>query len=182
MMPEVGLPNDVIVICPQTGIIAGRLLGLLTGHLRCICVSRQVIHKCLLSCSKLVMYGGVRAERCFHIPPLPAVWITLVTWKGLLPSCSQFMGPSTYSLYHHVLSMRRECGCPCCGAWPPCWRPFISNECQDLSKIVSIASPAHPAHMLWVCFCSLILQCVSGSALQSERCELLGMPRQECAL
>lgn len=122
-----------IVICPKTGIIAGSLLGLLTGHLRYICLNRQVMHKCLLSCTKCVICGGVRAERCFHTPPPPAAWITLVAWKGLppyphpAPNSWDHPGPSTYSFHHRVLSMKSGCGCPSCGVWPPHWRPLTSN-------------------------------------------------------
>lgn len=138
-MPEVGLPNDVIVICPQTGIIASSFLGLLTGHLRSTCLNRQVIRKCLLSCTKCVICGGVRAERCFHTPPLPAVWIALVTWKGLTPhpapSSWEHPGPPTYALHHHVLSMRSGCGCPSCSAWPAHWGLFTSPNTRTWPKL-----------------------------------------------
>lgn len=106
-MPEVGLPNDVTIICPQIGITAGSLLGLLTGHLRYICLNRQAICKCLLTCSKRVICGGVRAERglvrCFHTPH--SLLFVLHWWPEKdscptpLPSCCRFLGaPRTLGL------------------------------------------------------------------------------------
>lgn len=168
MMPEVGLPKDVIVICPQTGITAGSFLGLLTGHLGCICLNRQVTLKCLLSCTKHVACGGVRAGVLSHTPT-PCCLIALVTWKGLSPPspCSWFLGAP------RTLELLTSPTCPQNEEWvwvSQLWHmtclleTFYISWHHDLSKIVLCAS-ARSAHMLWVCLCSLILQWVSGSVL-----------------
>lgn len=127
MMPEIGLPDDVIVICPQTAIIAGSLLGLLAGHLQCICLSRQVIHKCLLSGSKCVICGGSESREVLSHTPTPCCLDHTGDLKRTrphpAPNSWDHPGPSTCSLHHPVLSMGSECGWPSC-VWPPCWRPL----------------------------------------------------------